>query len=1340
MEQFEQLLTCAICLDRYRNPKLLPCQHSFCMEPCMDGLVDYVRRQVKCPECRAEHRIPYQGVQAFPTNVTLQRFLELHIEITGELPDPTSGQTMERCGVCSEKSYCALCVHCEKKCCPECKDAHMDILRREIARINSQVRRGLHRLQDALALVEKNTLGLQTNCASVVEEVDEIYRRLSKALKDRTEYLRNEVDRYLGTELRGLIQLKENLELEIANIQSNCDLAEAHINENVPWDDAELLDTKELFLRTVEFIRNFEYEAGDYSRRVRFVMAHDPNQLVLHVAGYGELNIKPESGSGGLLGSSSSLAPPGGSPGLMRSKSDHRLASQYRQQEEERLARNRYVPEYEYEAPEYEVPRNKSRYRSRFMRHRDGDDSDGDSRSTVRFTSTAPQEPSGLRERVLDTEDAARGPLSGIFRLTDSPRVMKKLQECERAGKRKKEEPTSQPQVQQPQTPKPQVQVRKVPTAMARQTSEDDEISRIKKQNKNAAATTTVAAVHAETVEERQPTSTPVSVHPPPSRELSESEEQPVRKSAIARRTSAETHVPPAARSASSDSSTGSESSTGSGIRNTGAPFTTEEMKQKYLSRAPPTNTSTTVSSVPAVTSATTKESSNTTVPTPRTPFQSRFLGAGNRAAPPPPIQTPREEPVTKKKEEEEDEDEETSSSSEETESDTEEESETDVHPSNATPSAASATSQDRQRNESAMARTDIGPLLARSAEARRGSKEDSPSIRYSSPRGSPAQSVTTTTTTMTAPSGGGAMTTTSTTPGGYTSRAFSADGSAERGYSADRGEDDNKVIAATTTIADDAFNVDADALETPRATNTRSSRTDIIITDTDNSITSSTSSHLAISKSESNLLEDSRGNSRIASVASENEATLVEGRSGNDEISLVIVDRERDGSILAIDDDSEMTRRRDDVVLEKRENSDDTPCFLRIVVEDVDAIIDEQHTLDLTNQAVETIIDRRDRSRSKESQTISECSSSISGRTMSDSESESDSESGSEEEDEEEIEDESRDENCNVKKDRKKEEKNDSGDKGSAKREVSEKSDEGPSSPGDDEETTVLSVSSDRGESNMTPDDRYERDLKRRSASIIDERSIEEMFDDNGWVITEQDLQQDLQPVSAIPSGFRFMVDRVENDYDGTRIEETISRIAEREHDETSNDLEGTSARSSIAIDDETTPPSEQQASEGPSRSRVYRQSSLGKNGWLVSDESESESERAISPGIKVPYDRDVAQNEASRGIEDSGIDENGWVILDDDGDADDGRIGERSAQESTIRSQTIDLITNTNTENGALLANVSRSKGEQSGLLGEHEETPPVAANLSIPVQMVTTVFCVSVLCYTVLTNLLL
>lgn len=76
----------------------------------MEGLVDYVRRQVKCPECRAEHRIPYQGVQAFPTNVTLQRFLELRMEITGEPPDPTSGNITCRVFVLCCVDACSLLI------------------------------------------------------------------------------------------------------------------------------------------------------------------------------------------------------------------------------------------------------------------------------------------------------------------------------------------------------------------------------------------------------------------------------------------------------------------------------------------------------------------------------------------------------------------------------------------------------------------------------------------------------------------------------------------------------------------------------------------------------------------------------------------------------------------------------------------------------------------------------------------------------------------------------------------------------------------------------------------------------------------------------------------------------------------------------------------------------------------------------------------------------------------------------------------------------------------------------------------------------------------------------
>lgn len=427
---------------------------------------------------------------------------------------------MERCNVCSEKSYLSPCAHCEKKICEDCKSAHMDILRREITRINSQIRRGVNRLQDSLAIIEKNTLGLQSNCLSVSEEVEEIYRRLAKALKDRTEFLRTEIDRYLSSELRNLTTLKENLDQEISNIQSNCDVADKYMNENVEWDDCELMDTKEIFLRTVEFLRSFEYENTDYTRRVRFLMSIDPNQLVMNVATFGDLNITPSPHTAGMNSSSTgnSLQPPSG-PGLMRSKSDHRLATQFRQQQEERGIRDEDEPavsgrkfgerhrpserygnesrygrtgndydygnDYDNESSTRSQP--KSRFRSRFVRsHQQDDNSDNEQSRNVRFNE---REKEKERERVLDTEDVSRGHLSGIIRLSDSPRVMKRLQEQDRPKKEKKEVPA------QPAAPKTAAVPPKRPTAppaATRQMSED-EIDRIKRQNKGSTSTTTTA-------------------------------------------------------------------------------------------------------------------------------------------------------------------------------------------------------------------------------------------------------------------------------------------------------------------------------------------------------------------------------------------------------------------------------------------------------------------------------------------------------------------------------------------------------------------------------------------------------------------------------------------------------------------------------------------------------------------------------------------------------------------------------------------------------------------------------------------------------------------------------
>ena len=44
--------------DRFEDPRVLPCQHTFCLKPCMEKLYDTNSGHIKCPLCRVVHRVP----------------------------------------------------------------------------------------------------------------------------------------------------------------------------------------------------------------------------------------------------------------------------------------------------------------------------------------------------------------------------------------------------------------------------------------------------------------------------------------------------------------------------------------------------------------------------------------------------------------------------------------------------------------------------------------------------------------------------------------------------------------------------------------------------------------------------------------------------------------------------------------------------------------------------------------------------------------------------------------------------------------------------------------------------------------------------------------------------------------------------------------------------------------------------------------------------------------------------------------------------------------------------------------------------------------------------------
>jgi len=72
-------LECPICLGQIQKPKMLPCQHSFCLDPCLRTVVEDITNggKLKCPICQRNFNVPIiGGVDAFPDNLLMKSLLE----------------------------------------------------------------------------------------------------------------------------------------------------------------------------------------------------------------------------------------------------------------------------------------------------------------------------------------------------------------------------------------------------------------------------------------------------------------------------------------------------------------------------------------------------------------------------------------------------------------------------------------------------------------------------------------------------------------------------------------------------------------------------------------------------------------------------------------------------------------------------------------------------------------------------------------------------------------------------------------------------------------------------------------------------------------------------------------------------------------------------------------------------------------------------------------------------------------------------------------------------------------------------------------------------------------
>ena len=119
LRKLDDQLTCAICLDTYNNPRVLPCLHVFC-ENCLGRLVlrDAANLTATCPNCRRETQLQ-GGVADLPAAFYINHLFEVR-DTLEKVKDPNKTQ----CEKCEEDIAKGYCRDCGKFVCEACITMH----------------------------------------------------------------------------------------------------------------------------------------------------------------------------------------------------------------------------------------------------------------------------------------------------------------------------------------------------------------------------------------------------------------------------------------------------------------------------------------------------------------------------------------------------------------------------------------------------------------------------------------------------------------------------------------------------------------------------------------------------------------------------------------------------------------------------------------------------------------------------------------------------------------------------------------------------------------------------------------------------------------------------------------------------------------------------------------------------------------------------------------------------------------------------------------------------------------------------------------------------------------
>uniref|UniRef100_A0A8C9XA35 Tripartite motif-containing protein 2 n=1 Tax=Sander lucioperca TaxID=283035 RepID=A0A8C9XA35_SANLU len=256
----KQFLICSICLDRYENPKVLPCLHTFC-----ESLT------LSCPVCRQTSILPEKGVAALQNNF----FITNLMDVLQRAPDSCSQEAAALNNIATVATGQLLscpnhggsvmefyCPPCETAMCQECTSGEhgehptvplKDVVEQHKASLQDQldaVKKRLPEIDSALQTLSEILQQLTNQKSSIEDGIHTTFDELQKTLNVRKSVLLMELEVNYGLKQKVLQAQLDTLLQGQDGINSSCNFTEQALSHGT---EAEvLLVKKQMSERLIE--------------------------------------------------------------------------------------------------------------------------------------------------------------------------------------------------------------------------------------------------------------------------------------------------------------------------------------------------------------------------------------------------------------------------------------------------------------------------------------------------------------------------------------------------------------------------------------------------------------------------------------------------------------------------------------------------------------------------------------------------------------------------------------------------------------------------------------------------------------------------------------------------------------------------------------------------------------------------------------------------------------------------------------------------------------------------------------------------------------------------------